>query len=35
MSQGRASFTMRFDRYVPVLLPDDDPPFGSAMGMRI
>jgi elongation factor G len=34
MSQRRATFTMRFDHYAPVPLPDDDPPFGPAVGMR-
>jgi elongation factor G len=34
MSQGRATFTMQFDRYADVPLPDDDPPFRPAIGMR-
>jgi elongation factor G len=34
MSQGRATFTMQFDRYVPVPGPDDDPPFRPAIGIR-
>jgi elongation factor G len=34
MSQRRATFTMRFDHYAPAPLPDDDPPFGPAVGMR-
>jgi elongation factor G len=34
MSQGRAAFTMRFDHYAPAPLPDDDPPFRPAIGMR-
>jgi elongation factor G len=34
MSQGRATFTMRFDHYALVPSPDDDPPFRPAMGMR-
>ncbi len=35
-SQGRATFTMQFDHYapVPVPLPEGDPPFRPAMGMR-
>jgi elongation factor G len=33
MSQGRATFTMQFDHYARVL-PEDDPPFQPAMGMR-
>ena len=34
MSQGRGSFTMRLDHYAPAPLPDGDPPFRPAMGMR-
>jgi elongation factor G len=34
MSQGRAAFTMRFDHYAPAPLPDGDPSFRPAMGMR-
>jgi elongation factor G len=34
MSQGRATFTMRFDHYAPVPLPEGDPPFRPAIGMR-
>jgi elongation factor G len=35
MSQGRAAFTMQFDHYAQVLLlPEDDPPFRYAIGMR-
>jgi elongation factor G len=35
MSHGRATFTMRFDHYAESpLLPDNDPPFRPAMGMR-
>jgi translation elongation factor EF-G len=34
LSRSRASFTMRFDRFTPVPFPDDDPPFGPAVGMR-
>jgi elongation factor G len=34
MSEGRAAFTMRFDHYAPTRLPEDDPPFRPAMGMR-
>ncbi len=33
MSQGRATFTMRLDRYAPAP-PHDDPPFRPAVGMR-
>jgi elongation factor G len=32
LSQGRASFTMLFDHYSP--MPDDDPPFRPAIGLR-
>jgi translation elongation factor EF-G len=32
-SMGRATFTMRFDRYAPVSPPDDDP-FQPAIGKR-
>ena len=34
ISAGRATFTMRFDRYAPAPLPEDDPPFRPAIGMR-
>jgi elongation factor G len=34
LSQGRAAFSMQFDHYAPVPLPDDDPPFRPATGMR-
>jgi elongation factor G len=35
MSQGRATFTMQFDRYAPAPpSPEDDPPFRPAIGMR-
>ena len=35
MSRGRAAFTMQFDHYAPALsLPEDDPPFRPAIGMR-
>jgi translation elongation factor EF-G len=34
MSRGRATFTMRFDHYAPAPLPEDDPPFRPAIGMR-
>ena len=34
MSQGRATFTMQFDHYAPVLWPEDDPTFRPATGMR-
>jgi elongation factor G len=35
MSKGRGAFTMRFDHYAPAPpLPDGDPPFRPAMGMR-
>jgi elongation factor G len=34
ISQGRATFTMQFDHYAPVLSPEDDPPFRPAIGMR-
>ena len=33
-TQGRASFTMQFDRYAPVYSPDNDEPFPPAVGMR-
>ena len=36
-SNGRATFTMRFDRYAPAppnVSHDDDPPFPPAVGMR-
>jgi elongation factor G len=35
MSQERAAFTMQFDHYAPAPLPEDDPPFRPAIGMRI
>jgi elongation factor G len=34
IGQGRVTFTMQFDHYAPVSLPDDPPPFRPAMGMR-
>jgi elongation factor G len=35
LSQGRATFDMRFSHYVSVPPPTDDtPPFGPALGMR-
>ena len=34
MSQSRAQYTMRFDRYAPTPSPDDDGPFSPAIGMR-
>jgi elongation factor G len=36
MSEGRASFSMQFERYAPSPLSphDDDPPFRPAIGMR-
>jgi elongation factor G len=34
MSRGRATFTMHFDRYAPTPLPEGDPPFRPAIGMR-
>ena len=35
MSQGRATFTMRFDHYAPAAPKiGGDPPFGPALGMR-
>jgi elongation factor G len=34
MSQGRATFTMQFDHYAEAKLPDDEPPFRPAIGMR-
>jgi elongation factor G len=34
MPQGRAAFTMQFDRHAPAVLPDGDPPFRPAMAMR-
>jgi elongation factor G len=34
-SEGRASFTMRFDHYaLAPPSPEDDPPFRPAIGMR-
>jgi elongation factor G len=36
LSEGRATFTMQFDRYAPAppFAPSDDPPFRPATGMR-
>jgi elongation factor G len=34
MSRGRAAFTMQFDHYAPAPLPEHDPPFRPAIGMR-
>jgi elongation factor G len=34
MSQGRATFMMRFDHYAPAHPPEDDPPFRPAIGIR-
>jgi translation elongation factor EF-G len=34
MSQGRATFTMQFEHYAQAHLPDDEPPFRPAIGMR-
>jgi elongation factor G len=34
LSQGRATFTMRFAEYRRVPLPESDPPFPPAIGMR-
>jgi elongation factor G len=34
MSRGRATFTMQFDHYAPAPMPEDNPPFRPAMGMR-
>jgi elongation factor G len=34
MSRGRATFTVQFDHYAPARLPDNDPPFRPAIGMR-
>jgi elongation factor G len=35
ISQARATFTMQFDHYAPAApLPDNDPPFRPAIGMR-
>jgi elongation factor G len=34
MSQGRATFTMQFHHYAQAPLPDNDPPFRPAIGMR-
>jgi elongation factor G len=31
---GRGTFTMRFDHYAKVPLPEDEPPFSPAMAMR-
>jgi elongation factor G len=33
-SRGSATFTMQFDHYAPVPLPENDPPFRPAIGMR-
>lgn len=34
ISEGRASYTMQFHEYRTIPLPDDDPPFPPAIGMR-
>lgn len=35
MSRGRAEFKMQFDHYAPTApLPENDPPFRPAIGMR-
>jgi translation elongation factor EF-G len=34
MSDGRATYTMRFDHYGAVPCPEDDPPLRPAIGMR-
>jgi elongation factor G len=34
LSQGRAALTTQFDHYASVPLPEDDPPFRPATGMR-
>jgi len=34
ISQRRAAFTMQFDHYAPAPVPEDDPPFRPAIGMR-
>jgi elongation factor G len=34
MSQGRATFTMQFDHYAPTPMPEGNPPFRPAIGMR-
>jgi len=36
MSRGRATFTMQFDHYAeaPANVPENDPPFRPAIGMR-
>jgi translation elongation factor EF-G len=34
MSQERTTFTMQFDHYALVPLPEDDPPFRPAVAMR-
>jgi elongation factor G len=36
LSEGHAAFTMQFDHYAesPALLPENDPPFRPAIGMR-
>lgn len=34
ISEGRATYTMQFREYRAIPLPDDDPPFPPAIGMR-
>jgi elongation factor G len=34
LSEERATFTMLFDHYAPAPLPENDPPFRPAVGMR-
>jgi elongation factor G len=34
MGQGRATFTMQFDHYAPTPVPEGNPPFRPAIGMR-
>jgi elongation factor G len=34
ISRGRATFTMQFDHYAPTPVPEDEPPFRPAIGMR-
>jgi len=34
MSAGRAAFTMQFNHYAQAPLPEDDPPFRPAIGLR-
>jgi elongation factor G len=34
IGQGRAAFTMLFDHYAPVPLPEGGPPFRPAIGLR-